>query len=330
MSSAAINTSLDPAEQNRLISKAGEAEEGTPERNILTAVDIRPTNATLAAIVHGVDVRTLSVEAFADLEAAWNEHAVLIIPGQHLDDEEHIAFSRRFGSLERLQAAAVEGANPEIFLASNVGPDGRIDPVDSSRFLQNKGNRIWHSDSSFKNNPAKASLLRAEAVPSTGGDTEFADMRAAYDALDEERRCWLADKVAVHSYRYSQGLVGGLDIMSDEELDAIPPVEHPIVVTHPATGRKSLFIGRHASHIVGEDIEESRALLRSLCADACRGDRVYRHRWQAGDVVIWDNRCVLHRGLSYPVDQRRIMCRTTVAGDQSDNKWVLDTTASDD
>jgi alpha-ketoglutarate-dependent 2,4-dichlorophenoxyacetate dioxygenase len=292
-------------------------------------MDIRPTNATLAAIVHRVDVRTLSAAAFADLEAAWHEHAVLIIPDQHLDDEAHIAFSRRFGSLERLQTVAVEGANPEIFMASNVGPDGRVDSVGSSRYLHNKGNRIWHSDSSFKSNPAKASLLRAEAVPSAGGDTEFADMRAAYEALDEERQRSLADKVAVHSFRYSQGQIGGLDIMSDEELDAIPPVGHPLVVTHPASGRKSLFIGRHASHIAGEDIEESRALLRSLCADACRGDRVYRHKWQTGDVVIWDNRCVLHRGLSYPTDQPRIMCRTTVAGDQSDNKWVLDTTAND-
>ena len=293
-------------------------------------MEIRPSRATLAATVHDVDVRTLSATAFAALEAAWHEHAVLIFPAQHLDDEAQIAFSRRFGKLERLQTVAVEGANPEIFMASNVDSAGRIDPVGSSRYLHNKGNRIWHSDSSFKSNPAKASLLRADAVPSAGGETEFADMRAAYEALDGQRRCWLADQVAVHSFRYSQGQVGGLDIMSDAELDAIPPVEHSLVVTHPASGRKSLFIGRHASHIVGEDIEEGRALLRSLCADACRNERVYRHSWQAGDVVIWDNRCVLHRGLSYPADQARIMCRTTVAGEQSDNKWVIDTSASGD
>ena len=292
-------------------------------------MDIRPTGATLAAIVHDVDVRTLNAAAFAALEAAWHEHAVLIFPAQHLDDEAQIAFSRRFGKLERLQTVAVEGANPEIFMASNVDSAGRIDPVGSSRYLHNKGNRIWHSDSSFKSNPAKASLLRADAVPSTGGETEFADMRAAYEALDEQRRCWLAAKVAVHSFRYSQGQVGGLDIMSEAELDAIPPVEHPLVVTHPASGRKSLFIGRHASHIVGEDVEEGRALLRALCTEACRNERVYRHSWQVGDVVIWDNRCVLHRGLSYPVDEARIMCRTTVAGEQLDNKWVLDTSAGE-
>ena len=289
-------------------------------------MDIRPTHATLGAIVTHIDVRSLAADAFAELEAAWHEHAVLIFPAQHLDDEAHIAFSRRFGSLERLQTTAVEGAQPEIFMASNVGPDGRTDPVGSARFLHNKGNRIWHSDSSFKSNPAKASLLRAEAVPSTGGETEFADMRAAYEALDEEQQRWLADKVAVHSFRYSQGQVGGLDLMSATELDAIPPVEHPIVATHPATGRKNLFIGRHASHIAGAELEEGRARLRSLCAEACRGDRVYRHRWRVGDVVIWDNRCVLHRGLPYPVDQPRIMCRTTVAGDQSGNDWVLGST----
>ena len=114
--------------------------------------------------------------------------------------------------------------------------------------------------------------------------------------------------------------------MSATELDAIPPVEHPIVATHPATGRKNLFIGRHASHIAGAELEEGRARLRSLCAEACRGDRIYRHRWRVGDVVIWDNRCLLHRGLPYPVDQPRIMCRTTVAGDQSGNDWVLGST----
>ena len=289
-------------------------------------MDIRPTHATLGAIVTHIDVRSLTADAFAKLEAAWHEHAVLIFPAQHLDDETHIAFSRRFGSLERLQTTAVEGAQPEIFMASNVGPDGRTDPVGSARFLHNKGNRIWHSDSSFKSNPATASLLRAEAVPSTGGETEFADMRAAYEALDEQQQRWLADKVAVHSFRYSQGQVGGLDLMSATELDAIPPVEHPIVATHPATRRKSLFIGRHASHIAGAELEEGRARLQSLCAEACRGDRVYRHRWRVGDVVIWDNRCVLHRGLPYPVDQPRIMCRTTVAGDQSGNDWVLGST----
>ncbi len=286
-------------------------------------MDIHPTHATLGATVTNIDLRTLSANAFADLETAWHEYAVLIFPAQHLDDEAHIAFSRRFGPLERLQTTAVEGAHPEIFMASNVGPDGRIDPVGSARFLHNKGNRIWHSDSSFKSNPAKASLLRADAVPHEGGETEFADMRAAYDALDGEQQHWLANKIAVHSYRYSQGQIGGLDIMSDEELDAIPPVEHPIIATHPATGRKNLFIGRHASHIAGVELEEGRALLRSLCAEACRGNQVYRHRWRVGDVVIWDNRCVLHRGLPYPVDQRRIMCRTTVAGVQSSNEWVL-------
>ncbi len=292
-------------------------------------MDIRPTDATLAATVHDVDVRALSDAAFSQIEAAWHQHAVLIFPGQHLDDQAHIAFSRRFGKLERLQTTAVEGTLPEIFMASNVDPDGNIDPVGSSRFLHNKGNRIWHSDSSFKSNPAKASLLRAAAVPSEGGDTEFADMRAAYDVLDEDQKHWLADKRAVHSFRYSQGQIGGLDIMSDEELDAIPPVEHPVVLTHPATGRKNLFIGRHASHIAGEDVEEGRALLRSLCANACRDNRVYRHQWQVGDVVIWDNRCVLHRGLPYPVDQPRIMCRTTVAGDQSNNEWALNATNRD-
>ena len=171
--------------------------------------------------------------------------------------------------------------------------------------------------------PAKASLLSAGQVPSKGGETEFADMRAAWDRLDPEMQARLERKVAVHSYHYSQGKVGGLNVLSDADLDNLPPVEHPVVRTHPETGRKNLYIGRHASHIVGEEVETSRELLEALCDEACRPPRVISHRWAAGDLVIWDNRCVLHRGRPYPPDQPRQMRRTTVAGEVADNSWVL-------
>ena len=148
-------------------------------------------------------------------------------------------------------------------------------------------------------------------------------MRAAYDALDETRKEWLADKVAMHSYRYGQGLNGGLDVHTEAELDALPPVAHPIVRRHPMTGRNSLYLGRYTTHIVGEREQESRKMLAELGAWACQAPRTFRYRWAVGDLVLWDNRCVLHRGCGYPPDQARIMARTTVAGDDAGNEWEL-------
>lgn len=291
---------------------------------------IEPTSATLGALVTDVDLRHISDSEFAQIEAAWHEHAVLAFRGQNLDDESHIVFSRRFGTLERLVAESIEGANPEIFLASNLRPDGTLDEPGGNRARFQQGNQYWHSDSSFKRITAKASLLRSVVIPSSGGETAFADMRAAYDALEPSRQEWLADKAAVHSYAYSQGMVGGLDVMSQEELDAVPPVPHPVVRVHPDTGRKSLFIGRHASHIVGEDLESSRTLLQELCAEACQPPRVYEHPWAVGDLVIWDNRCVLHRGRPWSVSEARDMHRTTVAGeDDADNEWNLSSDAAE-
>jgi alpha-ketoglutarate-dependent taurine dioxygenase len=139
---------------------------------------------------------------------------------------------------------------------------------------------------------------------------------------------WLADKVAVHSYEFSHKPFGGMEILNAEELSHLPPVEHPVVKVHPATGRKNIFAGRHASHILGEDLAESRALLAKLTQDAAQPPRVYKHRWRVGDLVIWDNRCVLHRGHRWPDDQARTMVRTTVAGDDPDNEWVLEEAAA--
>ena len=288
---------------------------------------IEAADATLGAVVQDVDVRDLDDIGFAEIQAAWFEYGVLAFKGQQLDDDSQIAFSERFGALERLLTSSIKGARPEIFYVSNVGLDGEFDKSGDSRDLFNKGNQLWHTDSSFKRVAAKGSMLRAVVLPDSGGQTEFADMRAAYDTLEDERKAWLEDKVAVHSYRYSQGQIGGLDLMSAEELDAIPPVEHRIVKTHPDSGRKLLYIGRHASHIIGEDVEASRALLNQMCEDACQAPRIYAHQWAPGDVVLWDNRCVLHRARPWPVDQKRDMRRTTIAGDQTGNEWAMDSAA---
>ena len=288
-----------------------------------SSVRVEPLDATLGAVVTGVDLGgPLDDEAFGDIHSAWLEHAVLVFPEQFLDEESHKDFSRRFGGLERMFDLRGEGT--EFFARlSNVRPDGSLIEPEGSQALYLKGNSYWHTDSSFKRVPAKASLLSAQQVPSEGGETEFADMRAAWDRLDPGMQARLEGKAAVHSYHYSQGRVGGMDVMSKSDLDNLPPVEHPVVRTHPETGRKSLYIGRHASHIVDEDFEASRDLLETLCEEACRPPRVIAHRWTAGDLVMWDNRCVLHRGRSYPPDQAREMRRTTVAGDAADNEWAI-------
>ena len=286
-------------------------------------VEITPTDATLGAVVSNVRLNALDDDVFATIEHAWHSHAVLIFPGQHLSEEEQVDFSHRFGPLERSLTKTHTKGDPTIIHLSNVKKDGTLWGARSDTGLMLKGNNYWHTDSSYKRIPAKASLLSAKIVPKTGGETAFADMRAAYDVLEPNMQAWLEDKIAVHSYAYSQGKVGGMGGLTQDEWDALPPVEQPVIRTHPATRRRNLYIGRHASHIVGEDPDESRELLEQLCIEACRPPRIYVHRWEVGDLVMWDNRCVLHRGLGHPPDQPRRMVRTTVAGDSDDaNEWV--------
>ena len=285
--------------------------------------EITPTEATLGAVVGNIRLNALDDAAFAAIQEAWHAHGVLIFPGQHLSEEEQVAFSRRFGPLERSLTKTHTKHDPAIIHLSNVKKDGSLWEDKSDTGLMLKGNNYWHTDSSYKRIPAKASLLAAKVVPKTGGETAFADMRAAYDALEPAMQEWLADKIAVHSYAYSQGKVGGTSALTEDEWDALPPVEQPVIRTHPATGRRNLYIGRHASHIVGEDHGESRQLLERLCVEACQAPRIHVHKWAVGDLVMWDNRCVLHRGLGHPPDQPRRMVRTTVAGDSDEaNEWV--------
>ncbi|MDE0191137.1 MAG: TauD/TfdA family dioxygenase [Gammaproteobacteria bacterium] len=282
---------------------------------------IHPSNATLGATVTDVDLAGIDDVDFMNIESAWHRFAVLVFPGQHLSDKNHLAFTRRFGRLERGLKRRRTGAG--LGRLSNVDRDGHVVPGEQLQARFQRGNRDWHSDSSYKRVGAKASILAAHVVPNEGGETEWADMRAAYDALDAPTKERLEGKTAVHSYRFSHAWHGGLELLSAQELDGLPPVEHPLVRIHPATGRRNLFVGRHASHIRGEDLESSRLRLRELTAWACRPPRVWRHRWKPGDIAIWDNRCVLHRGRPWPEDQPRVMARSTVAGEDPDNEWAL-------
>jgi alpha-ketoglutarate-dependent taurine dioxygenase len=282
--------------------------------------------ATLGAVVTGVDLRTIDDAAFARIEAAFHARGVLVFPGQHLDDAEHLAFSRRFGALERSIVAPPPGEPDGLVGIGNALGDGTfVSDPDHQVTLAMKANAYWHSDSSYKQPSAKVSLLSARVLPSAGGDTEFADMRAAYDALDDATRARIDGLVASHSYLVAQARVGGTYAMSDEERARLEPVEHPLVRVHAPTGRRSLFVGRHVFAIRGMADDDAVALVDALTDAACQPPRVFRHSWGPGDLVAWDNRCVLHRGHPWDLSEPRVLKRATVTDDVvgASNRWAV-------
>jgi alpha-ketoglutarate-dependent 2,4-dichlorophenoxyacetate dioxygenase len=277
----------------------------------------RPLHPLLGVEVTGVDVRRVADDVFAGLVEAFNEHSVLLFRGQRVDDAEQVEFSRRFGPLEATIRTVVshQGYLPEISNLANVDADDRLIPSGDRRLLFNAGNQMWHTDSSFKRVPALASLLSGREVPPEGGETEFASMRVAYERLPEATRRLLEGRVAIHSFEYSRGLVGD-GLLAPEHAAQVPPVPQALVRANPVNGRKAFFVASHACEIVGMPTEAARTLLRDLLDRATVPDLVYTHRWQPGDIVMWDNRCVLHRGRPWDVGRyRRVMHRTTVAGD---------------
>jgi alpha-ketoglutarate-dependent taurine dioxygenase len=281
------------------------------------AITVTPTGATLGAVVSGVALRSIDDSTWREIEAAWLEYGVLVFPGQHLSNDEQVAFSSRFGALERLAEAKSATNRIDISRISNLDAQGNVvsdEQAPSIRMII--GNMGWHSDSSFRPISAKASLLSAHVVPPDGGETEFADMRAAYDALPTERRQLIEGRLGTHSYAYSQGRVGGLDkVFTSEAIAKMVPVEHPLVRVHEQTGRKSLFIGRHVYRVTGMADDDAIALLDQLLDWACQPPRVYRHHWTVGDIVMWDNRCILHRARPWDMHAPRVMWHTRVAGD---------------
>ena len=282
------------------------------------------------ATVSDVDLASpFGNDILVEILNGFAEHSVLLFRNQTLDDNSQIAFSERIGPLEKNVTATFGNSRPEISKISNVDTNGEVLEKGSDDEIFLKGNSVWHTDSSFKVVPALGSALSAREVPPVGGETEFADMRAAYDLLDEKKKKLIQNSTAVHSFAYSQSQMN-LDgrykvtaVMSDEELEALPPVQHPMIRVHPESGRKAIYVGRHASHIVGLSIEEGRALIRELNEFSTQPEFVYRHKWRAGDLVMWDNRMVMHRGLPYDPMYRRVMHRTTVAGHAENNPWVI-------
>ena len=280
----------------------------------------RQVGPCFAAEVDGVDLTTpLSPADAAAIHAGMDRHAVLVFHDQRLDDEQQLAFTRSLGEIEHAIGTSLRAADelrlPTTFAdVSNLDKDQKVFARDDRRRLFGLGNRLWHSDSSFKVVPAKYSLLHARSVPSKGGNTEFADMRAGYDALDDETKAAVEPLTCEHSQIFSRQQLGFTDF-TDEERARFAPVRQGLVRTHPVTGRKSLYLSSHAGSIVGWPVPEARAFLRDLVEHATQRRFVHAHTWRAGDLVMWDNRQTMHRARPFPLHEPRDMRRTTLVGD---------------
>jgi alpha-ketoglutarate-dependent 2,4-dichlorophenoxyacetate dioxygenase len=266
--------------------------------------------------VNGLDLRAPMTPALvAGIEAAIDRYGVLVFRNQPLTDEQQLEFSRHFGTLELATGDITRGAERrlgmEINDISNLDRDSRVLARDDRKRLFSLGNMLWHSDSSFKAVPAKYSLLSARVIPGEGGNTQFADMRAAWDTLEPEMQALVRPMICEHSQIFSRGLLGFTDFTA-AELEQWAPVQQRLVRRHPVTGRYSLYLSAHAGGILGMPVPEARALLRDLNEHATQRERVHAHVWQTHDLVMWDNRVTMHRARRYPADQVRDLRRTTV------------------
>ncbi len=280
------------------------------------AITFKPLHPLLAAEASGVDLsKPLSPALAKEVVAGMDQYAVLVFRGQKLDEDQQIAYAKQFGPLD-LGLRKIRKGQPHRFkydeLAdiSNVKVDGTLAERDSSKIVSNIANQLWHSDSSFQKPAARYSMLHSVVIPAKGGETEFADLRAAYDALPEDLRQDIAGLEAEHHALYSRLMMGDTGY-TEEQMKAIPPAVWPLVRTHAGSKRKLLFVGIHATHIIGMTVPEGRMLLMDLLEHATQRQFVYQHHWQVGDLVMWDNRAVLHRGRRFDLSERREMRRAT-------------------
>lgn len=283
----------------------------------LSIAPANPARPDFVGAVSGIDLRQpISAGTAAEIEAGMDRFAVLVFHGQQIDDAQQLAFSRHFGPLETATGDIAQGADRRLPMdindISNVDRHGRVLARDDRKRLFSLGNMLWHSDSSFKATPAKYSLLSARVIPDHGGNTQFADMRAAWDALDDEMRALVRDLVCDHTQLHSRGVLGFTDF-TEEEVRRFAPVPQRLVRRHPVTGRLSLFLSSHAGMIHGWPVPEARAMLRDLNEHATQREFVHTHEWRQHDLVMWDNRSTMHRARRYPADQVRDLHRTTVA-----------------
>jgi alpha-ketoglutarate-dependent 2,4-dichlorophenoxyacetate dioxygenase len=281
------------------------------------SITVEPLHPSIGARVTGLDLRESQPDAvIAAIETAINRHAVLVFPGQAITDEQQLNFSGRFGTLETTVRAYRADFVPRLDLRiadiSNLDNEGKVRTKDNRLRLNALGNRLWHSDSSFKRVPARFSLLSARVIPDEGGETQFADMRAAWDALPPKMQARLEGLVCEHTQLYSRARIGFTD-WSAEERAKMAPVPQVLVRTHSGSGRKSLYLSSHAGIIRGMEEPEARMLLLDLNEHATQPQFVYTHSWTVGDLVMWDNRCTMHRARTYDETQVRDMHRTTVS-----------------
>jgi taurine dioxygenase len=280
-----------------------------------SADDVTPTGAALGAEVRGVDLRDLDDAAFGRLMQAWHQHSVVLVRGQSLSDQELIAFSRRFGDLDwapiQETGRRFVAGLPEIYIVSNVKVKG--EPIGSL----GDGEAVWHTDMSYLDVPPKASMLYSLAVPPTGGNTSFCSMYAIYDALPASLKDRISGLKIKHDGTYNSGGYVRQGITPSDDPLSSPGAVHPLVCTHPDTGRRMLYLGRRRNaYLVGLELAESEALLDELWSFVDRPEFFWEHVWRVGDLVMWDNRCTMHRRDAFDPNARRIMHRTQVKGEQ--------------
>lgn len=276
------------------------------------SLTIEATDATLGAIVTGVDLANLDIPSWEEIYTAFLQYGVLVFPAQHLSAHDQGIFAQRFGEIEVLSPKQT-GANIAI---SNQKSDGSLAEPDEYQFQILRGNEGWHTDSTYMPLASKAAMLCAITLPPTGGETEFADMRAAWDELDDNMQAQLETLSAYHSLYYSQETAGYVHKTGTQYglHDKGAPLR-PLIKTHPETGRKSIYTGRHAYGIPDMDKDASDSLLDDLLDAACQSPRIYRHHWNVGDLVVWDNRCLMHRARPYDTNCARVLRGTRIAGD---------------
>jgi alpha-ketoglutarate-dependent 2,4-dichlorophenoxyacetate dioxygenase len=269
-----------------------------------------------AARIDGVDItRPVDDRVWAEIRAAFEEYSVLLFRGQPLTDETQVEFSQRFGPLEVTRSMNPAAGTPFARQSNLDIKTGEVIPPEDRRMIYQLANMLWHTDSSFKPVPSLCSLLSARVVPPEGGATEFASARAAYPTLPDALKQRAATAMVVHDFAWSRDQVKP-GFFTEQERAVYPPVRHPLVRANPVNGRPGLFVGAHASHLEGRPLDEGRALLKTLLDHVTQPQFCYRHEWQVGDLIVWDNRCVLHRATPFDTTRhRRLMQRTTVSGD---------------
>jgi alpha-ketoglutarate-dependent 2,4-dichlorophenoxyacetate dioxygenase len=283
------------------------------------AIDIRQIHPLFVGEVSGLDLtRPLTTEETAAIDAGMARFAALVIRGQFITDEQQQAFTLNFGGLEGAKGGGIRKADeyrlaPAMVDVSNLDKDNKVLPRDDRRRLFNLGNQLWHSDGSFRAVPPTYSILSGRIVAEKGGQTEVADMRAAWDDLDDELKAECEGLVTEHSQLYSRGSLGFTGL-TEEERRQFEPVRQRLVRVHPVSGRKSLYLSSHIGHIIGRPVPEGRALIRELTEHATQPRFVYAHTWRAGDILMWDNRTTMHRVRRFDETKPRDMRRTTVAG----------------